>query len=267
MLEWRSRVAGGVLGGATGGAGGWAALSRLDRGALVYLVLVLAVVLLAAAAYLLAGRLVRAGPGAGELGCGLLLGLNAGLNGALGAVILHPVAGAALGLLVGVAAVPAAARDRRYQPVAGWANLVLPMSWPVTGLGAVFFAGSLLLHGVTAGRVRRLRVVRLLVHASSGTCFMVGGLAGNANANPHSTGYNLGNFAFLRASAGATPYLVQHESGHTLNLAAFGAVFHLAGAVEENLARAGRNAYAELHAESHVPAPARMGRFFPMWGG
>jgi hypothetical protein len=50
----------------------------------------------------------------------------------------------------------------------------------------------------------------------------------------------------------------------TLNLAAFGSLFHFLGAIDENVTGGHQNAYAERLAESNNPAP-RWPNIIPMW--
>jgi hypothetical protein len=125
---------------------------------------------------------------------------------------------------------------------------------------------SALLFGVTIGKVAFLKIDKIAVDWKTGTFFTVGGLAGNGNMRKGSTGFNMGNFAFLRSSAGADPQLMEHEAGHGLNLAAFGFVFHFIGAVDENVTGGNENAYSEKFAESNVPSTFTRGPFLPIWG-
>ena len=74
----------------------------------------------------------------------------------------------------------------------------------------------------------------------------------------------MGSFAFLK-SGKDSPYLEQHEAGHTLNLGIWGFVIHFIGALDENVFGGGNGAYTELFAESHVPESSRQGPIFPMW--
>ena len=92
---------------------------------------------------------------------------------------------------------------------------------------------------------------------STGTLFIKGGLV--ANLNYLDTAFNMGNFSFVDYKSGA--WHKDHEAGHTLNLAAFGSVFHLIGAVDENVFR-GANAYSERIAESNSSSGGSM---IAMW--
>jgi len=183
------------------------------------------------------------------------IALNAGLN-----VFLWHILVPSWGLIVGaVLAViglgsfsPLATRDR-YQSVLGWSSWLMPMSWPSTALGAIVFVVTCLL-----GRVR--------ADAATGTIETSGlppmfGFRG---------GLSLGNFTFLMG-APPTPFravgISAHEIGHTLNVAAFGSVWHLLGnGIEQNLPRFGRGAkaYGELMAESHRPDPEAL--WLAQWG-
>ena len=55
---------------------------------------------------------------------------------------------------------------------------------------------------------------------------------------------------------------IEHEAGHTLNLAAFGCFFHLIGAFDELVIRGG-NAYSERLAESNSSGTG--GNNIAMW--
>jgi hypothetical protein len=141
------------------------------------------------------------------------------------------------------------------------------MSWLIVGLGLLFLIVSALLALINlAIRSTFLKIEKLKLDAKTGTTFLVGGLAGNANLKPKSTGYNMGNFAFLRTGNATSAYLVEHESGHSLNLGIWGTVVHLIGALDENVFGGHENAYTELFAESNVPPDSREGPIFPMWG-
>ncbi len=65
--------------------------------------------------------------------------------------------------------------------------------------------------------------------------------------------------------------MTAHETGHTLNVAAFGSIFHFIGAIDENAIQSTpANAYAERLADSHDPkAPAKRSggqdAIIPMW--
>ena len=56
---------------------------------------------------------------------------------------------------------------------------------------------------------------------------------------------------------------MDHEAGHTLNLGAFGFVFHLVGAIDENATPRKSNALSERIAESNDTGTA--GTNIPMW--
>ena len=202
----------------------------------------------------------------GEFMPGVLLGLNTGVNGVLIAAIVGPIVAVVICVLPALAVIEPVARSEIYQACLGWGNFLLPMSWVIVGLGLIFFLVSLLLGLVSlAVHSDLLHIEKVKLQAKTGTTFTVGGLAGNLNANPKSTGFNMGNFAFIRRER-SSDYLFAHESGHTLNLGIWGTVVHLIGALDENVFGGHQNAYTELFAESHVPKADRLGPIFPMWG-
>lgn len=185
----------------------------------------------------------------------LAIALNAVLNLAVWCW-LSPSWGFILGLplaAVGVlGAIRAVAKRPGYQRVLGWASWLMPMSWPASILGLLVFAGAM------------IRGSRARVDAGSGTIETYGlpriGFRG---------GFNLGNFSFLLGTA-PTPFtaigISSHETGHTLNVAAFGSVWHLIGnGIDQNVkpfAR-GARAYGELLAESRLPE--RDQPYLPQW--
>lgn len=205
--------------------------------------------------------------GFAELVRGWLVGINASLNGFLAFVLLDATAGevpgivvgAALGLVNLIAVFRPISQSEVYQGFIGWLNWTMPMSWLVVVLGLLFFLVSLLGHAFTAGRVPYLRIQGLAADWKTGTFFMRGGLI--ANLNPIDTAFNMGNFSFVDYRSSG--WHMEHEAGHTLNLAAFGSLFHLVGAVDENATGRGANAFAERLAESNSSGAS--GTNIPMW--
>lgn len=108
-----------------------------------------------------------------------------------------------------------------------------------------------------------------------------GGVVGNSSLqyppNGEGYGWDLGSFAYICAmhasnlpvppagTTSTTLSTIQHESGHNLNLGAFGSWFHLVGAIDENVPPFARDrgAYAEQLAESNVPGTNQTSIF--MW--
>jgi hypothetical protein len=261
---WRSLgalagAAGGVaLGfGITKGFGANVGLGFLALGGLIVVCVIL---------YLVARTQSTAGSRSGEFMPGVLLGLNTGVNGVLLGTIFGPVA-IVICLIPALAVIEPVARSDIYQGFLGWGNLILPMSWVIVGLGLLFliFSGILALINL-AIKSTFLKIEHFKLDWKTGTAFLVGGLAGNGNLAKGSTGYNMGNFAFLTKGNATSAHLIEHEAGHSLNLAIWGTVVHLIGALDENVFGGGANAYTELFAESNVPPSGRTGSIFPMWG-
>jgi hypothetical protein len=201
----------------------------------------------------------------GEYMRGWLIGLNASLNAVLGVAIVGEfgsVAAAIVGIVLGLinllCVLAPVSQSGFYQGVLGWLNWIMPMSWLIVGLGLLFYLVSFLLHGVTGGKVPYLQIQALGADWKTGTFFIKGGLV--ANLNYLDTAFNMGNFSFVDYKS--TDWHKEHEAGHTLNLAAFGCVFHLLGALDENVVR-GANAYSERLAESN--ATGTKGSNIPMW--
>ncbi len=201
----------------------------------------------------------------GEVMRGWHIGINSALNGVLivallGLIIPLPAAiliGIIIGLWNSLTAIEPISQNEVFQGFFGWLIWILPMSWLVVTLGFVFFVINLLGALSTAFQVEYLKISGLKADWKTGTFFMKGGLI--SNLNPIDTAFNMGNFSFVdKASSG---WYMNHEAGHTLNLGAFGSVFHLIGALDENLFKAGANAYSERLAESNSGSH----NVIPMW--
>jgi len=198
---------------------------------------------------------------------GLLVGLNSSLNGCLIYSLLHLVAPLAAALVLGVAigvinllaVLRWISQTEVYQGIIGWLNWVLPMSWPIVALGLFFVLFSLLLALLTGFQVDYLRLQGGRIDWATGTFFVKGGLISNINA--WDTAFNMGNFAFVDKNS--SHWEIRHEAGHTLNLAAFGWLFHLIGAFDEIVLHRGANAYSERIAESNDTGTG--GNNIPMW--
>lgn len=185
---------------------------------------------------------------------GALVGLSAGLNSAWLTLWLGWPVGLALGALNLAAASPLT-RSPRFRQWLGWGGWLLPLAWPATVLGAGAFA----LHLLVPCSVRRVTLNR-----ATGSIVLVGGWLWWPGFRG---GYSLGQFAFLTPDA---LDLLAHETGHTLNNAAFGSLFHFVGAADELLlplvfpARRWADAYAERVAESHNAHSAER-RLVQLW--
>jgi hypothetical protein len=198
---------------------------------------------------------------AGEFCRGLIIGTNAAMNLVLAAALFPGLighqAGIILAIVLGVISFASTfaflSRSAVYQGVLGYCNWLLPLSWPIVGLGFAFF----ILSGLGAATLGLLQVVffkvsRVVFDWRTGTLFTRGGWI--SNLNPIDTAFNMGNFAFVDSKFDEMP--IDHEAGHTLNLAAFGTLFHLVGAFDENVLN-GEDAFSERIAESHVANSTR----------
>ena len=219
-------------------------------------------VLLTYLAVVLVGYIIGAvtvGNGTGEFFRGLLVGVNAAVNWALAGALFGPIFATVVSSLVFLSAIGALSRSKLYQGLLGYLNWVLPASWPIVGLGFSFFllcVFGALSFGLAGAAY--FKIQQITFEWKTGTLFTKGGLI--SNLNPIDTAFNMGNFAFVDHVS--TVMHVDHEAGHTLNLAAFGSVFHLLGALDENVLR-GANALSECLAESHVPSSP--GPLLGMW--
>lgn len=202
----------------------------------------------------------------GEVMRGWLIGMNAALNGVLVAALLGlamPMPGAivigvGVGIWNGLTAVAPISQNEFFQGFFGWLIWILPMSWLIVALGVLFYVVNLLCALFTGFSVDYLKILGLRLDWKTGTFFMKGGLI--SNLNPIDTAFNMGNFSFVDKASGA--WHIDHEAGHTLNLGAFGSIFHLIGALDENLFQAGAHAYSERLAESNNSTG---GSVIPMW--
>jgi len=206
--------------------------------------------------------------GFGEFMRGFLIGINTGLNGLVAFALFDYIAGLEAGIAVGIilglfnflCVFSPISQSGVYQGFIGWLAWLMPMSWLIVALGLVFLIVSWLLHLVTGGKVPYLRIEDMKIDWKTGTIFVKGGLV--ANLNYADTAFNMGNFSFVDYKSGA--WHMEHEAGHTLNLTAFGSLFHLIGALDENVIPGrGARAFAERIADSNDSGSG--GSNIPMW--
>jgi hypothetical protein len=199
----------------------------------------------------------------GEFMRGWLIGMNAAFNAVIWVGLVGGGVGAAIGAVIGIFAFLSVfapiSQAEAYQGILGWLNWLMPMSWVIVGVGLVFLIVSAVLYGVTVGKVAYLKIDKADADWKTGTFFIKGGLI--SNLNPIDTAFNMGTFAFVDTKSG--PMHTQHEAGHTLNLGAFGSVFHLVGALDENATSRGADALSERLAESNDTGTS--GSNIPMW--
>jgi hypothetical protein len=187
-----------------------------------------------------------------------LVALNAGANASLLTAAGAPGAGLLAGALGLGAAYDDATREPRYKAALGWANWILPMSWPVNLVGALALLGDVLAHAATGGTWERARIHHIEFDRRSGTVITEGGLLVLPGFHG---GFNFGAFSFVTPGARS---VIEHESGHAYNLAAFGWVFHLIGGWDRKFRRDPLTAYAERLAEGNRPDSVREDRV-RMW--
>jgi hypothetical protein len=192
--------------------------------------------------------------------------------------------------LAAVMPTPSAGANTAIRLFVGWMSWLLPMSWVVVMLGWLLQLSSVLFHfllGLPFHPFSGLFAINAAsVRIQEGTLFLEGGIGSNLwiQGPIVSRGaYNLGTFGFvhgltvltppgligipgigLAAGSAITVPLLQHESGHNLNLTAFGLYFHLINLVDENIFPARlADAYAERLAESNVPGTTAP--VLPLW--
>ncbi len=204
---------------------------------------------------------------------GMLIGIGTGMNGILAYNIYGVWFGQTVGLIVGlvlfilgvISAVSEVSQSGVYQGLIGWLCWLAPMSWLVLGVGVILLVVSLVLGlGGLAG-VEKLKVggdasadpsvAGKIADAnwSTGTFFLIGGLAGNFNYMP--TAFDMGNIGFIHRKADEDH--TGHESGHNLSLFVFGWMIHYIGAFDENVIGYRAKAFTELLAESHASRSGR----------
>lgn len=170
-------------------------------------------------------------------------------NAAAYAVMGAPGIGAAAAATTLAATLPEVGRSPRYRRALGWANWLLPLSWPSTAAG--FFVLVLDLAGAAiTGNRGKARIVDVTFDWENGSLLVEGGWF----FRPRFTGgFNLGQLSFITPGAHV---VVEHELGHQLNTAAFGWAFHAIGGFDEMVLRphAMHEAYAERLAESRRDA-------------
>jgi RHS repeat-associated protein len=199
----------------------------------------------------------------GQFMRGFMIGFNAGMNGVLATAIFGPGIGGAVGIIGFLSAFDGVSWNPTYQGVLGWSSWLMPMSWGATGLGLVAF-----LFNVIAAKVSgegNTKIDKIAIDWKTGSIIMEGGLIRNGTA------FNLGNFVYIdtRYVIDGDPErsyeaLVRHETGHTLNVGAFGSAFHFYDFLGENAFGRGKDDYGEKLAESHANRPGDP--VFPMWG-
>jgi len=229
---------------------------------------------------------------------GLMVGVNAAVNGILTALFLASMSPGIVGgipfvfaLIGGIAALItflAATTQRGWntwnpivKAIIGWSTPFLPTAWPTVMLGWFLYFCNHLVNGTAGffgpGGFYSIRRISFWF----GTHLTEGGVIANSSLsrppNAVGTGWDLGSFAIIVSMRAATlpapattaifsgRPTIEHESGHNLSLGAFGTWFHFIGAVDENVppfAR-GRAAYAEQLAESNVTGTTMTSTF--MW--
>ena len=252
-LSWQS-VLGALVGVAA--AAGVVALVVLTGGVAGVLLGIALVLGTVSVSYVLAATNVNNGWGDGVRG--FMIGFNAGLNAALGMLIFGVPIGLALGVINFLAAFSSVSRNEQYQGLLGWSSWLMPMSWLATAIGLVIF----LINEV--GSWFGARDVNTHVNWETGTIVMQGGAiqaAGRGGA------FDVGNFAFINSNVADPGALELHETGHALNVAAFGSVFHLLPGVIEQQTSSDFESYSEHLAESHNPNPSNPagGTWWNMW--
>lgn len=199
----------------------------------------------------------------GEMFCrGVLIGMASSVNFLVMSAIPW-LAGFAVPVLIItlLALIPPIAGNRFYQRILGALGWVLPLNYLMLPLGVlVFLITAPFALASPTGSVR-WDWLTWTFETAGGAALGATGFVG---------GFNIGNFTFISPGVTTSPTFTTgvstHETGHTLNGAAFGGFFYWIGAVDENVPplRRMRGAYSELLAESHFGGPTG-GPFIAMW--
>jgi hypothetical protein len=166
--------------------------------------------------------------------------------------------------------------DPFFEAVLGYLNWVMPTSFVINAIGLVF-----VIIDIVAAWPFGVRL-RFAFEWWIGVITVHGGVTHPTLFGGDKTAFNTGSFIFVHpVFEEQTPVAEQdlgdrnfwtadgllfHESGHTMNVAAFGSWWHLVGAIDERIRGIqARQAFAEMLAESHMHAASAP--WFPLWGG
>jgi hypothetical protein len=166
------------------------------------------------------------------------------------------------------------ARSRVVQVLVGWTTWIMPLSWLVGAIGVValvpFGAAGIVRHGRDAFRV----------DPTSGTFEVQVDFTDIPGVPPQAIGFSLGFFTFLNTATTIPRSFLDrsvsaHEAGHTLDTGAFGGIFLLVNALDENILRTPPDNYlslGEMYAESRAPGTLRVATqpnhicpYLPLW--
>ena len=194
---------------------------------------------------------------------GMIIGASSGANFVILSAIpfTAPFAGIIF-IITMLALIPPIAGNRFYERVLGALGWVLPLNYLMLPFGVLVFliTAPFALASPAAGAGLRWDWLTWTAETSGGAALGLLSFAG---------GFNIGNFTFITPPGLATAFttgLSAHETGHTLNGAAFGGFIYWIGAIDENVPplRRGPAAYTEMLADGHFGG-ATGGPFIPMW--
>lgn len=181
---------------------------------------------------------------------GMLIGLSVATNALLLGLVpfIGPVLAAWAFIVISLGAIVFVARNRIYQGFLGWSAWLFPLSYLATGVGFLLFLANIPFAFAAFG------LGAFQIDWTTGVIETAGGLSG---VTGFIGGFSLGNFNFVTALPTPGDFVVaslsSHETGHTLNTAAFGGIVLWINAIDENIAPRRMNlAYGELTAEGHA---------------
>jgi len=159
--------------------------------------------------------------------------------------------------------------DPIFEAVLGYLTWVMPSAFVINVIGFIFVIIDIVsfFFGVPLRFAFEWWIGVVTVHGGVVHPTLIGGIP---------TAFNTGLFIFVHPVfaektpinvPGSTAFwtadgLLFHESGHTMNVAAFGSWWHLTGAIDEAIQ--GSAAFAEMLAESHMHGSTAP--WFPLWG-
>ncbi len=202
---------------------------------------------------------------------GWMSGFNASINflliillGAISPPFWAVFAASFVFLIVSLVSIVPVARNRVFQGFLGWTQWIMPMSYLASFIGLLLFLFNLITSLLTASATYRVNL-----DFTTGVIETANGFI--STISTYTGGFSLGTFNIYMGTSPpiatppasfTIPALSAHETGHSLNTAAFGGVVLWINAVDQNVWPVRSNfAYGELMAQAHsrrMAAPSGM---------
>ena len=182
----------------------------------------------------------------GAVSLGMIIGLTSGVNAAIVYHLWHWIPAIIAGIVGLGSATTLLSHNKAYQFILSLLGIALPLSWLVVVPGLLIFILNLVLALIGFNKWEPIKVSNVFVKSPCAVICMEGGFIRPMFGY---RGFNMGNFIFLVPNTSLS--LVDHEIGHTLNLAALGSIFHYIGAIDETVyPKREEKAFAEYLAQS-----------------